>query len=558
MDLTRSEFLRGLTLAAATGTLSRNGITALQSQDPPVAQVTVEDLKVAQKVADVEFTEDELKAILRTVQGTRGEIAELRIASDDWLLSPACAYRMQDVPDFSKEEDIKFSPTVTKRPDSDEDLAFLSVVDLAHLLETKQVTSTELTKLYLARLKKYGPKLRCVAALTEERALKEAARADEEIANDGYRGVLHGIPYGVKDLFSAEGYPTQWGAAPYKGQQFEFDSAVVEMLTNAGAVLVAKLSLGALAMNDVWYEGRTESPWNPRIGSSGSSAGSASATAAGLVAFAVGTETSGSLISPSHNCRVSTVRPTFGSISRYGGMTLSWSMDKVGPICRNATDCAIVFNALKSEDARDLSTIYRPFTYEGKLNPAELNLGYLVNTEADLTKEISTENKPHLEALVSMGAKLKPVFLPPGPDALGMIISAECASAFDSYTLSDRIDGHKENAWPNTFRAARFISAVDYINADRARHALAEQYSETLNQFDAVFADDRMYPRVYAINTTGHPQVLVPLPMKENNVPQSFSIIGPAFSEGTLLGLSQTMLEHFGTHNLRPDMSTWE
>lgn len=562
MDLTRSEFLRGLSLAAATGALSREGLAGLSAEESALEAgqegVTLDDLKAAQKVARVEFTEEELQAILRSVQSSVGSLDGLRAATDDWLLAPACVYRVpSEVPLVPGTVSTGLRGEVV-RPADDEDLAWLSVAELGQLLRNRKVTSLELTRLALARLKRFGPKLRCVAALTEERALAAAARADEEISAGRIRGPLHGIPYGVKDLFATKGAPTQWGAAPFKGQSFEFDAAVVEMLETAGAVLVAKLSLGALAMNDVWYEGRTESPWNPRIGSSGSSAGSASAVAAGLVPFAIGTETSGSIVSPAHNCRVVGLRPTFGSISRYGGMTLSWTLDKVGPICRSATDCALVFDALRGADPRDRSSVTRPFGYGGAEKLAGKTLGYLVLREEDVSKPVAVEGKAHLEKLAELGVTFSPVYLPQGPGALSMIINAECGSSFDAYTRGDAIDGHKENGWPAIFRSARFVSAVDYLNADRARGALAKTYSELLDPFEAVVADDRVYGRVYQLNCTGHPQVLVPLPMGENQAPRSFSLIGKAWSEGALLGIAQTVLEAFGRDKERPDMSQWE
>lgn len=557
MDFTRSEFLKGLSFAAATGALSRDVLTSVQEQ-PQQSGLTVQDLQTAQKTIGVEFTEDELQQILRSVRSTISDLDEVRTQADDWMLGPACAYQIRFIPPVVENQVKDGIEGQVERPDNDEDLAFMSVAELSHLIQTKKVTSTELTKLALTRLKKYGPKLRCVAALTEERALQEAAAADAETEAGINHGPLHGIPYGVKDLFAADGYPTQWGAAPFKDQEFSFDSAVVEQLKAAGAVLVAKLSLGALAMGDNWYEGRTESPWNPRIGSSGSSAGSASAVSAGLVPFAIGTETSGSLVSPAHNCRVMTVRPTFGSISRFGAMPLSWSLDKVGPLCRTATDCALVFSALHKKDSRDYSTIDRNFAFTGKADPSKLSIGYLVTNENDLEKEVDPTGKPHLEALVEMGATLMPCYLPPAPDGLGVILSAECAAAFESYTRSERIQDHKSNSWPQIFRAARFVSAVDYIQADRVRNTLAYAYEDALWRFDAVIADDRLYPRVYALNCTGHPQVLVPLPMGENNQPRSCSIIGAAFSEGTLLALGQTLHEHFKVNQERPDMTQWE
>ena len=557
MEVTRSEFLKGLSFAAATGALSRDVLASIQEQ-PAQNALTVADLQTTQKSLDVEFTEEELTQILGSVRNTVSDLDEVRELADDWMLSPASAYQIPFIPPVVENQVKTQVPDDFKRPSSDEELAFLSISELAKLIETKQVTSVELTTLALARLKKYGPKLRCVAALTEERALAEAKSADDQLAAGIYHGPLHGIPYGVKDLFATEGAPTQWGAAPYKGQNFDFDAAVVDKLKEAGAVLVAKLSLGALAMGDNWYEGRTESPWNPRIGSSGSSAGSASAVSAGLVPFAIGTETSGSLVSPAHNCRLMTLRPTFGSISRFGAMPLSWSLDKVGPLCRNATDCALVFSALHGKDSRDASTMERNFAYYGPADPSKMTIGYLVNSEDELEEDIDTTDKPHLEPLIDLGATLAPCYLPPAPDGLGVLLSAECAAAFDQYTRSTKIQDHKSNSWPRIFRAARFISAVDYIQADRVRGSLSHAYEDILWRFDAVIADDRLYPRVYALNCTGHPQVLVPLPMTGENRPQSCSIIGAAFSEDAILSLGQSIHEHFGVHQERPDMTQWE
>lgn len=562
MDLTRQQFLKGLAFAAAAGVLPRQAIAsdnaALQDAPATSGKLTVEDLKAAQKSVGCDFSEDELKAILQSVQGTLDSLPDLRKKVDNWELAPAMAYR---VPTPAPKKGTKLPKPLTKglkRPKSDEDIAFLSACELSELLRTKQITSIELTKLYLSRLKTYGPKLHCVAAITEERALKEAAEADKLFAQGKILSPLQGIPYGVKDLFAAKGYPTQWGSSAYIGQSFDQDSDVVQMLTRAGAVLVAKLSLGALAMNDVWYEGKTQSPWNPKIGSSGSSAGSASATAAGLVGFSIGTETSGSIVSPSHNCRVVGLRPTFGSVSRAGGMTLCWSLDKAGPICRTADDCALVFAQILGASKKDLSSVDRGFEYRGKLDPAKARVGYLVNSADLVGKSVDTNGKPHLEALASMGAKITAVYIPPAPDAMDTILSAECAASFDSFTNGEKAHVHKENEWPQIFRAARFVSAVDYIQADRYRVILEREYSAALAQFDVVVADDRLYPRVYALNCTGHPQVLVPLPMGPNNAPRSCSLIGNHFNEGPLLGLSQTLIEHFKLRSERPNMSQWQ
>ena len=305
-------------------------------------------------------------------------------------------------------------PEKIDRPADLEELAFASVAQLGELIRTQQVTSTELTKMYLARLKEHGPTLECVVTLTEDLALKQAARADSEIAAGRYKGPLHGIPYGAKDLLSVKGYKTTWGAMPYKDQVIDRDAEVIKRLEEAGAVLVAKLTLGALAWGDVWFGGKTKNPWNLDEGSSGSSAGSGSATAAGLVAFAIGTETWGSIVSPSTRCGVTGLRPTFGRVSRAGAMALSWSMDKIGPMCRTVEDCAIVFNAIYGPDGVDQSLIDLPFNFNADVNLADLRIGYLKSAfEGDYTGKKNDETS--LNVLRELGADLIPFEFPEFP-----------------------------------------------------------------------------------------------------------------------------------------------
>ncbi len=558
MEITRAQFLKGVSFAAAAGLLPSTSFAQNTNPSLESPKLTLEDLRAAQKLMDVSFSDEDLKSILQSVQSTTSSLKELREQVDQWDLQPSMTFRVSTPIPKEKSLTPKLKPSITKRPISNDDIAFLSLTDLAELLRSRQITSVELTKLYIARLKKYGPKLRCVAALMEERALMEATIADANFAKNKILSPLQGIPYGVKDLFAAKGAMTQWGSSAYIGQTFDQDSDVIQKLSKAGAVLVAKLSLGALAMNDVWYEGRTESPWNAKIGASGSSAGSASATAAGLVAFAIGTETSGSIVSPSHNCRVVGLRPTFGSVSRAGGMTLCWSLDKAGPICRSANDCAIVFSQIIGYSKSDLSSIDRPFSFAKNLNPARLKIGYLVTDEKLVNQPINSANKPHLEALIKLGATLVPIFLPPAPDGMDVILSGECAASFDSFTTGEKAQIHKENAWPSIFRAARFIAASDYIQADRYRTILEAQYNKALANCDVLIADDRVYPRVFALNCTGHPQALVPLPMEPNNTPRSFSIIASHFQESKILGMAQTMLEYFKVNTEKPNMTIWE
>lgn len=550
----RRDFLRGF-----AGALAASTVPSLAAGEPvQEAAITLEDARAAAKVLGVSFTDDELKAILNDLnQNVRG-VGAVRSVAADPNLQPATSFRVLAAsrPRASKVSVRTLSPVKLTKPKSEADLAFASLAELGALLRSKQVTSLELTELSLRRLKALGPQLRCVVSLTEERARREAKRADDEIKAGKWRGPLHGIPYGIKDLFASKGDRTTWGAAPYKDQVFAIDSAVVERLEAAGGVLVAKLSLGSLAMGDVWYEGRTESPWDPKIGSSGSSAGSAAATAAGLVPFAVGTETSGSIVSPSHNCRVTGLRPTFGSVSRYGAMALSWTMDKVGPICRSAEDCALVLAALLGEDVRDASSIGRGFEYKPISTLKGLRIGYLTNSEDDMKKPVDPNTKPWLKAMAEAGASFERFRFPRDVPGLFAIITAESGAAFDDLIRSPKIAELKNSAWPNSFREARFISAVDLIAADRARRKLMEQYERAITGFDAVVADMQGYSVVYQLNLTGHPQVLVPFGVDERGAAQSFSLIGQAFGEATLLAIADLIQRKTPYAKMRPPVGS--
>jgi len=338
-----------------------------------------------------------------------------------------------------REEKQWFLPDNIVRPEMDEDLAFLTVGELAYLIRTRQISSVELTNIYLERLKRYGDTLHCVITLTENLALEQAETADSEIKAGHYRGPLHGIPYGVKDLLSVEGYKTTWGARPYENQVIESTATVVKKLEEAGAVLVAKLSMGALAMGDQWFGGRTLNPWNLEQGSSGSSAGSASATAAGLVGFAIGTETLGSIVSPSTRCGVTGLRPTFGRVSRTGAMALSWSMDKIGPICRSALDCAIVFDVIRGSDGEDPTVVDMPFNYKGITDISSMRIGYLKSV-FDQDYNDRANDQAVLSLFRKMGANLIPVEFDFGDlplQSLNIILSAEAAAAFDELTRFD-------------------------------------------------------------------------------------------------------------------------
>jgi Asp-tRNA(Asn)/Glu-tRNA(Gln) amidotransferase A subunit family amidase len=421
-------------------------------------------------------------------------------------------------------------------------LAFASMRELAELVKTRKVSSVALTKMYLARLKKYDPQLHFVITLTEERAMEHAIAADKEIAAGNYRGPLHGIPWGAKDLLAVKGYRTTWGAAGFEQQQFDYDATVVKRLDEAGAVLIAKMTMGALAQGDLWFGARTRNPWNTRQGSSGSSAGSASAVAAGCVGFALGTETLGSISSPSTRCGATGLRPTFGFVPRTGAMALSWTMDKIGPICRSVEDCALVLSAIYGPDGHDLSVQNAAFNWDANFNWKTLRVGYLKSSfdlptlqagPSDAEKN-NNERRAYdakyatnaLDALRKMGVKLIPVEMPDFPfGAIVPVLEAEAAAAFDDLTRSGRdklLTGQMPFDWPNQFRAARFYSAVDYIQAMRARTLAIAEMARLFAQVDVIVTPSSG-SQLQATNLTGHPAVIVPNGVRGDDAPKGDS-----------------------------------
>jgi len=398
-----------------------------------------------------------------------------------------------------------------KAPD---ELVFATVTELAPLVRARQVSSVELTRMYLDRLKRYGPKLYCTVTLTEDLAMSQAERADREIKSGHYRGPLHGIPWGAKDLFATKGIKTTWGAEPYRDQVIEYDATVVERLDAAGAVLVAKLSLGALAQGSRWFGGNTRNPWNIDQSSSGSSAGPAAATAAGLVGFSIGTETLGSIVSPSSTCGVTGLRPTFGRVSRYGAMALCWTMDKIGPICRGVEDCAIVLHEIYGPDGRDLTVADAAFNWAPTTRLDKMRIG-MVKADFDaIDGEAKTSYGKALDALRSAGAKLEPVELPKFPaDSLLVILNAEAAAAFDDITRNggvNQLSGQTPGDWPNQFRTARFIPAVEYIRAQRARLLLMKEMDKLMTGLDVLVTPAPRSRSLLITNLTGHPAVVTP------------------------------------------------
>lgn len=486
---------------------------------------------------------------------------QMRRFSLDNSVAPALVFKPLVNPD--KEEVQEFANPVpvreVLRPDTDEKIAFLTVEELSQLIRNGDLSSVELTKIYLDRLRKYGDTLHCVVTITENLALEQAERADREISQGNYRGPLHGIPYGVKDLLAVEGYKTTWGAMPYREQVLEQTATVVEKLEEAGAVLVAKLSMGALAMGDVWFGGVSRNPWNPEQGSSGSSAGSASATAAGLVAFSLGTETLGSIVSPSTRCGVTGLRPSFGRVSRAGAMALSWSMDKIGPICRSADDCALVFDVIRGSDGIDNTVVDKAFNYNFNTDIKSLKIAYLKN-EFRNDYENQSNDLEVLSVFNRMGVDLIPLemdFEAIPVSSLRIILYAEAAAAFDELTrsgLDSVLTAQDEWSWPNTFRAARFIPAVEYIRAMRYRTLLMEEMGKLMKDYDVLIAPSFGGNQLLVTNLTGHPCVVVPNGFNKENSPGSICFIGKLYDEASILLAASKYQQATGYDEMHPPL----
>lgn len=494
------------------------GVLWAQAQQQQGPEITKETIAAAEQIADVSFTDEERAAIARGLQQARNSIDQLHKVPLDMSVLPAIVFDPvppgEKLPAKNRAAMVRAKVPVMARPGSLEELAYATVSQLSEAVRTRKVKPSELTEMYLSRLKRYDPQLHCVITLTEDRARAQAKAADEEIARGKYRGPLHGLPWGAKDLLAVKGYPTTWGAGLYKDQRFDYDATVVRRLDEAGAVLIAKLTLGALAQGDRWYAERTRNPWNAETGSSGSSAGPASATAAGCVAFAIGSETNGSITSPSRVCGLSGFRPTFGRVPRTGAMALSWTMDKLGPICRSAEDCALVFDTIQGPDAIDRSVQSYPFNWNANIKPAQLRIAYIKShfegTRNDGTAFRNEEALNVLEVLKSLGAKLTPIEEPtPTSGFLAQLtLNAECGAAFQGDTLNGKISELETySTWPNTFRAAQFLPAADYVNAQRARTRLCKEWWDLFRDHDVILT-----PRenTSVTNITGTPSIVVP------------------------------------------------
>ena len=523
------------------------------------ADITKEKIRNAEILLDLTFTDAELDSMVEDLKEKRLNYKNLRGFELDNSIPPALLFN--PIPGHKKfnteQRPVTFSDYgKTTMPGHADDLAFYSIGQLAELIKSKKISSLQLTKLYIDRLKIFGPEIECLITLTEELAIEQAMRADREIRSGKYRGPLHGIPYGIKDLFSTRNYTTTWGAMPYKDQVIDKDAAVVKKLESAGAVLVAKLSMGALAWGDVWFGGKTRNPWDLSKGSSGSSAGSAAAVSAGLVSFAIGTETWGSIVSPSTVCGVTGLRPTYGRVSRAGAMALSWSMDKIGPICRNAEDCAMVFDAIHGPDGIDQSVHDLPFNYSMEISFKDLKIGYL-KSDFSGNYDFKKNDSLALETLIELGAQLIPIELPDlYANDISFILSAEAAAAFDELTRSGKDDllvRQIKNAWPNVFRAARLIPAVEYINANRVRYLLVHEMDKIMRKVDLYLAPSWEGNNLLLTNLTGHPCVVVPNGFANDGTPTSFCFIGDLFDEGTIIAAAKAFQDATEFHLAHPD-----
>ena len=568
-EVTRRHFLAYFSSLGLSGTLFPGTLYALHAQEG--GPITVKTIEAAEKLVGLSFTPEQREMMVEDLNERLEDYEALRKVSLPNEVAPALrldlAYSGQYPPARSQSDYLHWNPPERKRPAGEEDLAFLTVSELSGLLKRREITSTELTQLCLKRLKAYNPLLKAVITFTEERALRQAEQADKELDAGHWRGPLHGIPWGAKDLLAVKGYPTTWGAMPYKEQVIDEDATVVQKLDEAGAILVAKLTLGALAWGDVWFGGKTRNPWNPEQGSSGSSAGPGSAVAAGLVPFAIGSETLGSIVSPSTRNGVTGHRPTFGRVSRKGAMALSWSMDKLGPMARSAEDCALIFSAIHGYDPADPTTVEAAFHWAPAMDVRGLRVGYL----AEAFEEEYANQKADLETLEilrkELGVTLHPITLPDQfpVSALLLILEAEAAAAFDELLRSGEVEQmvrQGKNAWPHVFRVARFIPAVEYINANRIRTLLMQAMTDTLRDIDVFISPSFRGGTLRITNLTGHPAVVVPnafhpvkdKPLSPYRQPGSITFVGNLFRDEAALALAHAYQQVTDFHRRRPPL----
>ena len=509
----------------------------------------VDTFKISSGLWGLHFSPEEITQLKKTVYERQRDFEIIRQYPIDNNVAPALYFnplpRGFAIP-ADHGESIQWILPQIDMPADQNDLAFFSILKLASLIENRKISSFALTKFFIERLKKYSDTLECTVTITDELALEQAHRADSLLNAGIYLGPLHGIPYGVKDLFSVPGYPTTWGAMPYKNQERVDTSDVIAKLEARGAVLIAKLTLGALAMGDVWFGGVTKNPWKTDQGSSGSSAGSASATVAGLVPFAIGTETRGSIVSPSTRCGATGLRPTYGRISRTGAMTLSWSMDKIGPICRSAEDCAIVFDAIRGR-GKDYTAVDAAFPYGQYGDVKQLKVAYFKNL-IDSNDASGQFDEAVLETFRKMGIRLTPLHykidLP--VEAIGFVLTTEAAAAFDDLTrlgYDDQLVRQYDHSWPNIFRAARFVPAVEYIQANRLRSLLIEEFHQLIKDYDVIITPSFAGTQLQTTNLTGQPVISLPHGFADDGTPRSISFLGNLFDEHKILTLARAYQE---------------
>ena len=550
-------------------------------------RITERTLAEAEKIFGLAFSESERQQILggpveEAEDGFFAEqIASLKKRREQEIpnsLAPAISFdpRLPGIDYGTQENSLTLFPEeIDAIPSDAESIAFASVKQQARWMTTGQISSRELTEIYLERIGRYGDLLECFVTVTPDLARAQADQADRERATGQVRGPLHGIPYGVKDLLDTADIQTTWGAEPYKDRVATGDGAVVSLLRDAGAVLLGKTTLGALAWGDVWFGGETRNPWNPKEGASGSSAGSGSATAAGLCSFGIGTETLGSIISPSDRNGLSGLRPTFGRVSRVGAMALCWSLDKIGPMCRFTEDTAIVLSVLNGFDEFDSGSVDMGFAYDGRQSISDLSIGY--DPSWFEGEDVNDTDKAALEALKRLGAAVQQIKLPDMPvNEIMPALGVESAAAFEELTLSGRDDLLRRqinNAWPNSFRQARYFSAVDYVQADRLRRKLMQQTHEFFAQVDVVFGPSFGTPMLSLTNFTGQPSLAIRAGFEEitprslfdhpendtdetlHRIPRSVSLWANLFDEGKLIAVGRALEAELGVVAERPTLS---
>jgi Asp-tRNA(Asn)/Glu-tRNA(Gln) amidotransferase A subunit family amidase len=524
--------------------------------------ITRETVAEAEKLIGLDFSDSKIDMMVSGLKNQLGDFEAMRKFPLSNSVPPAMQFNPIPVgmKIDTKHKKFKMSPAgKVTLPENMDDLAFYSVRQLGELIKTRQITSEKLTRFYLERLKKYGPKLECVVTLTEDLALAQAKQADAEIAAGHYRGPLHGIPYGAKDLLATKDVPTTWGAAPYTNQVFKDDATVIKRLEQAGAVLLAKTTLGELAMGETWFGGMTRNPWNLKEGSSGSSAGTCAATSAGLMPFGIGTETLGSIVSPCDRCGVTGLRPSYGRVSRTGAMALSWSMDKIGPICRTVEDCAIVFNAIYGPDGLDPTLYDASFNYDPQLNLKKLRIGFLEKDFGKEKGERKENNEAALKNIRELGIELIPVELPNYPvDNISFLLSTEGAAAFDVLTRNscdDMLKQQERGSWPNTFRRRRFVPAVEFLQAQRIRYLLIQDVGKLFEKVDLVVAPSFAGKGLLISNLTGNPCVVVPNGFSKAGTPTSICFIGRLFGEAELLAVAKKYQDATEWNRKHPELT---